>query len=130
LKGDFVDICEGIINKTLDQVEVEFEAKATVCKYVVPEGYPDNPLKGEKIEVGRVPEGVKVYYASVDDREDGLYLSGSRAVAFVGIADNLEEAEKLAQSAVGAVKGPVFHRKDIGTKELVDARVEMMEGLR
>ena len=130
MNGDFVDVCEGIINRTLDQVEVSFENKATVCKYVVPDGYPDNPCKGDKIEVGEIPEGVKVYYASVDDKEDGLYLSGSRAVAFVGIADTLEEAEKLAQSAVGAVKGPVFHRKDIGTAELVGKRVEMMKEIR
>lgn len=130
LKSDFVDICEGIINKTLDQVPVEFEKKATVCKYVVPEGYPDKPVKGEKIEVGEVPKGVHIYYASVDKREDGLYLSGSRAVAFVGVADTIEEAERLAQSAVGSVKGPVFHRKDIGTKELIDKKVEMMKGLR
>ena len=130
LKTDFVDICEGIINKTLDQVEVEFENKATVCKYVVPDGYPYNPCSGDKIEVGEIPDGVKVYYASVDDREDGLYLSGSRAVAFVGIADDLEEAERLAQSAVGSVKGPVFHRKDIGTAQLVEQRVDMMKSLR
>ncbi len=130
LKSDFVDICEGIIHKTLDQVECEFEKKATVCKYVVPNGYPDNPCKGDKIEVGEVPEGVKIYYASVDQREDGLYLSGSRAVAFVGIADSLEEAEKLAESAVGSVIGPVFYRKDIGTAELVAKRVEMMKEIR
>lgn len=130
LKSDFVDICEGMINKTLDQVDIEFEKKATVCKYVVPEGYPDKPVKGEKIEVGKIPEGVHAYYASVDQREDGLYLSGSRAIAFVGVADTIEEAERLAQSAVGSVKGPVFHRKDIGTKELIDKKVEMMKGLR
>ena len=130
MDGDFVDVCEGIINRTLDQVDVKFENKATVCKYVVPDGYPDNPCKGDKIEVGEIPEGVKVYYASIDSREDGLYLSGSRAVAFVGIADSLPEAEKLAQSAVGAVKGPVFHRKDIGTEALINERVEMMKNIR
>ncbi len=130
LKTDFVDICEGMIHGTLDQVEVDFENKATVCKYVVPDGYPDNPCKGDKIEVGSVPEGVRVYYASVDQREDGLYLSGSRAVAFVGIADTLAEAESLAESAVGSVSGPVFYRKDIGTAELVQKRVDHMKELR
>ena len=129
LKTDFVDICEGIINKTLDQVEVEFEKKATVCKYVVPEGYPDKPVKGEKIEIGEVPEGVKVYYASVDAKEDGLYLGGSRAAGFVGIASSVSEAEKLAQAGVESVTGPVFHRKDIGTTELIQQRVEMMKRL-
>ncbi|MBU1992183.1 phosphoribosylamine--glycine ligase, partial [Patescibacteria group bacterium] len=130
LKTDFVEVCEAQINGTLNDLNVEFEKKATVCKYVVPNGYPDNPCKGDKIEVGEIPEGVKVYYASVDQREDGLYLSGSRAVAFVGIADTLGEAEKLAQSALYSVKGPVFYREDIGTAKLVQKRVDHMRELR
>lgn len=130
LKTDFVDLCEAIIAGTLADLRVEFENKATVCKYVVPEGYPDKPVKGEKIEVGEVPEGVSTYYASVDAREDGLYLSGSRAIAFVAASETLEEAEKLAASAVDSVKGPVFYRTDIGKAELINARVKMMKDLR
>lgn len=130
LETDFVEICEAQINGTLDELQIKFQEKATVCKYVVPNGYPDNPCKNEKISVGEIPAGVKVYYASVDQRGDDLYLSGSRAVAFVGIADNLSDAEKLAQSALGSVKGPVFYREDIGTRELVQKRVDMMKKLR
>jgi phosphoribosylamine---glycine ligase len=130
LKSDFVEICEAMIEGRLDEAEVEFEKKATVVKYVVPEGYPDAPVKGEKIEVGDVPEGVKAYYASVDKREDGLYLLGSRAIAFVGVADTIEEAEKLAQSAVASVTGPVFSRADIGTAELIQKRLDHMAELR
>ena len=130
LKTDFVDICEAIIYGTLNKLKIEFEEKATVCKYVVPKGYPENSVKGEQIQVGNIPDGVKLYYASVDDRDGDLYLSGSRAIALVGIADSIEEAEKLAESAVSAISGPVFHRKDIGTAELIDERVEMMKELR
>lgn len=128
LKTDFVAVCEGILNGTLG--ELEFEQKATVVKYVVPEGYPTAPKKGEKIEVGSVPTGVRAYYASVNQKEDGLYLSGSRAVAFVGIGDSLAEAEASAQSAVSSVKGPVFYRKDIGTAELIQKRAVHMKELR
>ena len=130
LKSNFVEICMAQIEGNLDQVKVEFDHKATVCKYVVPDGYPDNPCKGDKIEVGDVPEGVRAYYASVDKREDGLYLSGSRAIAFVGVADTLVEAEKLAQSAVGSVSGPVFYREDIGTAELIQKRIDHMKEIR
>lgn len=130
LKTDFVDVCLAIINGTLGDLKVEFEKKATVCKYLVPDGYPDNPCKDKKIEVGVIPPEVKTYYASVDQREDGLYLSGSRAIAFVGIADNLDAASAIATSALDMVKGPVFYRKDIGTKELIDKRLKMMEEIR
>ncbi|MEK7126794.1 MAG: phosphoribosylamine--glycine ligase [Patescibacteria group bacterium] len=141
LKTDFVEICEAVISGDLKGLgKVEFENKATVCKYVVPQGYPDNPVKGEKIEIGDINDAgragsgasgvLKTYFASVNQRDDGLYLSGSRAIAFVGIADNLEEAERLAETGVESVKGPVFHRKDIGTAELIQKKVKMMQDLR
>lgn len=130
LKSDFVAICDSIINGDLNNIRIEFENKATVCKYAVPNGYPDAPIKGEKIEVGEMPEGVKVYFASVDEKEDGLYLAGSRAVAVVGIGDDLAAAEKLAEEGVNLIKGPVFHRKDIGTKALIDTKIEMMKEIR
>ena len=130
LKTDFVAVCEAVINGDLNNLKVEFENKATVCKYIVPDGYPIDPKKGERIEVGEVPEGVKMYYASVDQTDEGLVLSSSRAVAFVGIADSLEDAERLAESACGSVKGPVFYRKDIGTEALIQKRIDMMKELR
>ncbi|MBI2634593.1 phosphoribosylamine--glycine ligase [Candidatus Peregrinibacteria bacterium] len=130
IKTDFVEVCQAIIAGELAGMKIEFENKATVCKYVVPKGYPDKPVKGEKIIIGDVPAGVRTYFALVDSREDGLYLSGSRAVAFVGIGDTVEEAEKLAQSAVEKVQGPVFYRKDIGTKALIDERIKMMKEIR
>lgn len=128
LKTDFVEVCERIIAGTLESVD--FEHKATVVKYVCPEGYPTAPVKNEKIVVGAVPAGVRVYFASVDAREDGLYLLGSRTVAMVGVADTLAEAEQLAEEACAAVSGPVFHRRDVGTAELIGKRVEMMKRLR
>ncbi|MFH1641400.1 MAG: phosphoribosylamine--glycine ligase [Nanoarchaeota archaeon] len=130
LKTDFVDICKAVIYGTLDTINAEFSDDATVCKYAVPKGYPDNPVKGEKVSVSEVSDKAKVYYASVDKKEDGLYMTGSRAIAFVGIHPSIEEAEVIAEDAVCSVKGPVFHREDIGTKKLIDKRVRHMEKLR
>ncbi|MFA5829448.1 MAG: phosphoribosylamine--glycine ligase [Candidatus Gracilibacteria bacterium] len=130
LKTNFVQVCQAVINGDLNHLKVEFENKATVCKYIVPEGYPEKPVKGKKIEIGKIPDGVNLYYASVDQTDEGLILSSSRAVALVGIADTIAEAEKIAQSACASVKGPVFYRKDVGTDELIQKRVEMMKKLR
>ena len=130
LKTDFVTVCESIIAGTLDQIKVEFENKATVVKYVCPEGYPNASVKNVKIEIGGIPESVKMYFGSVDGRDDGLYLLGSRAVAMVGIGATLVVAEALAEAACLAVTGPVFHRKDVGTAELIGKRIESMRALR
>ncbi|MBI2638048.1 phosphoribosylamine--glycine ligase [Candidatus Peregrinibacteria bacterium] len=135
LKTDFVEVCEAILGGNLNRVKIEFENKATVCKYIVPEGYPENPRAGEKIEIepstlNPQPSTLRMYYASVDQRDDGLYLSSSRAIAFVGIADTLDIAEKIAEQACGNVKGLVFHREDIGTAALIEKRVRMMREFR
>ena len=135
LQTDFVDICEAIIEGALEHCPVAFAGKATVCKYVVPKGYglpKDHPEAGStsaEIEVGDVGEA-KLYFASVDKRGDGLYMTTSRAIGVLGMADRLSEAEKIAEGAVLAVIGPVDHRPDIGTAQLIDKRVRHMRALR
>jgi phosphoribosylamine--glycine ligase len=135
LKTDFVDVCKAIIDGTLGTLPVEFEKRATVCKYIVPKGYglpkdhPDAKSTSGKIEVGNVKDA-KLYYASVDKRDDGLYMTTSRAIGVVGIAENLEKAEQIAEQAISAVKGPVDHRPDIGTKPLVQRRIDHMKKIR
>jgi phosphoribosylamine--glycine ligase len=54
-------------------------------------------------------------------------MSSSRALAFVGIADTITEAEKKAASALSSVSGPVFYRDDIGTDELIQKRIDHMK---
>ena len=135
LKTDFVDICKHIINGTLDTIKIEFDQKATVCKYVVPKGYglpadhPDAASSRAKIEVGDVGKA-RLYYSSVDKKEEGLYLSSSRAIGIVGIADNLDEARRIAEDGVKAVKGPVAYREDIGTQALIQKRIDHMKKIR
>jgi phosphoribosylamine--glycine ligase len=133
LKTDFVDICEAIIEEKLDKLPIEFEKRATVCKYIVPKGYPENPVSGEKIDLAGLPQEsdrLKIYDAAIERKNDGVYLSGSRAIAVVGIGNNLDEAQIIAEEAASAVRGNVFHRKDIGTQELIQLRVHHMDLLR
>ena len=135
LKTDFVEICRHIVAGTLNKLKIEFEPKATVCKYVVPKGYglpadhSDAASSRAKIEVGDVGKA-RLYYSSVDKKEDGLYLSSSRAIGIVGIANTLEEARKIAEEGVKAVKGPFAYRTDIGTDALIQKRIDHMKKIR
>lgn len=114
LESDFVELCEAMIAGNLTQNHARFAKKATVCKYAVPFGYPDTPVKNERVDVSGVQNKDQLYYAAVDAREDGLYETGSRTVAVVGIADALTQAEAIAEEEIQRVKGPLFHREDIG----------------
>lgn len=130
LESDFVEICLGIANTTLNECDVTFSNKATVCKYAVPEGYPDSPIKGERIDISKVENPDHLYFASVDIKGDTLIESGSRTVAVVGIADTLQEAEAIAESEIKRIEGPLFHRKDIGTEALIQKRIKHMNVLK
>jgi phosphoribosylamine--glycine ligase len=130
LQSDFIAICLGIVNTTLNKCDVVFSNKATVCKYAVPEGYPDSPVKGEHIDISKVENHDQLYLASVDLKNNLLLESGSRTVAVVGIADTLQEAEAIAESEINRIDGPLFHRKDIGTNKLIDKRIHHMKTLR
>lgn len=122
----FLSIAEGKIRKPT------FSEECTVVKYLVPEGYPDKPLKDAEVSVdaaGIKKMGAKIYYASVYEKYGKVYTTGSRAFGILGNGGTLEEAEQLAEKACGLVKGPVWHRKDIGTKALVQKRIEHMRYL-
>ncbi|MBR9699425.1 phosphoribosylamine--glycine ligase [Candidatus Woesearchaeota archaeon] len=128
MTSDYVELCQAIVDGTLENYQISFDKKATVCKYAVPEGYPTDPVRDEKVSLGEVSDA-EVFYASVDQKEDGLYMSGSRAIAFVGVGASLDEAEKKAQAALSAVSGKVFFREDIGTKKLIQKRIDHMKAL-
>lgn len=134
LESDLVSVFQHIIAGTLDKADVRFKPMATVCKYIVPDGYPENPKKGGNIDISELPiesEKLRIYEAAVDLQGPGVYrLSGSRALGIVGIAPTIDEAESIAESAAQMVRGPVFHRKDIGTAPLIEQRIRHVANVR
>ncbi|PKL36765.1 phosphoribosylamine--glycine ligase [Candidatus Peregrinibacteria bacterium HGW-Peregrinibacteria-1] len=138
LDGDLVEICEAMIDGKLDEVEVLFSNMATVCKYVVPQWYPDG-VRGDadnrlwlELPVDSVLDErqLQVYLGSVEEVDGELRMLGSRAVAFVGIGATLEEAERIAQSGVEMVRGAVRYRSDIGKAAVIEEKIQSMNGFR
>lgn len=135
LKTDFIEVCMAIIEGCLEGLDIVFEKKATVCKYVVPRGYglpqdhPDAASTSSRIVIGDT-QGARLYYSSIDQRTDGLYMTSSRAIGVVGIADTISEAEKIAEGAIAGIRGPVDHRPDIGTEPLLRKRVEHIQRIK
>ncbi len=130
LQSDLIDIFLGITNSSLSTCDVTFSAKATVCKYAVPVGYPDSPVKDKTIDIIKIKNPDQLFYASVDTENGTLIETGSRTVAVIGIADTLQEAEAIAESEIKRVEGPLFHRTDIGTNHLINKRINHMKILR
>ena len=139
LNTEFLDVLTAAReNEPLPQLS--FNPKATVCKYAVPDGYPTNPEAGAKVKideetVANVTEQSSgealLFYASVGERDDGIYTTTSRSFAVVGLADTITEAEEIAEEALAAAgEEGLRMRHDIGKPELVQQRIDHMAELR
>lgn len=131
LRTDFIDVLTAA--REGDPLpHLSFDKKATVCKYAVPSGYPTNPEGGTRIGIDESSTGgARVFYASVDEREDGIYTTTSRSFAVVGIADTITAAERIADDAIrDAGDEGLRVRHDIGTEALVQRRIDHMVELR
>lgn len=135
LKADFVDLCMAASVGELERIDYAFEAKATVCKYIVPEAYPA-PSTPRPIVVSDdllAASDVRWFWAASKQEGAQTFMTSSRAGAFVGIGDSLEEAERAAERAaqnVAELSGGVRHRADIGRSKVIEARVRHMTALR
>lgn len=130
LKTDFVLICQAIIDNKLSELDIVFEEKATVCVYIVPEGYA-NPSavkpegQSDEIIIGDI--GTAVLYHSADFEKDGkLHMTSSRCLALLGKEDTVEEARLIAMSAAEEIGGCVDYRSDIGSSQLIQKDIDLV----
>ncbi len=131
LESDFAAICRAIADRTLKDVPVRFSPLASVCKYLVPEGYPDQPRKGDPVHLpAELPRNVTLFLSAVDVKDHTLVATGSRTVAAVGTGASIAEAEVGCEEVVRMIPGPFFHRADIGTERAIAQRVEHMKAVR
>jgi len=131
MEDNVVDIVRFLLDGI--QKPIDFENKATVCKYIVPEGYPkklnkvlDVTFDDEEIK----KTGVNVYYSSGFDNNGKLRVGCERGIAFIAKADTIFEANQLVEKAISMVNGNFHYREDIGTKQLINSIIEKAQGVR
>ncbi len=131
LETDLLGVFKAITDGTLQSLHTAFAPEASVCKYIVPEGYPDAPRKGDPVSLPEILlPGVSLFLSAVDIRAGELIATGSRTVAVVARAPTVAEAEAACERFASIIPGPFFHRKDIGTPAALNARVQHMRTLR
>ena len=127
LETSFLNICKGIVEGTLNTVDIKYRNKYTVCRYLVPNGYPENPSKNHEIYVSGTNND-NLIYASVnpnnlsklDDVQahlldfTKLLQLGSRTIAGIAVGDTLQDATEMVITELNKVSGPLWQRTDIG----------------
>ena len=131
LDSDFASICMNIVEGSLG--EVEFRKEASVCKYIVPEGYGSNPAKDATLVVDdSYEEHADLYYAAVNLEDNGVIeTTSSRAAAVVSSGQNISEAEAKCEKALSHISGNnLYVRNDIAKSHLIEKRIANMESIR
>lgn len=133
LKTPLHSICKAVAEENLEGHPVEFEKRAAVCKYVVPNGYPG---KKERFrftpmdEAAVKAQGVELFYSGVEKKADGLYTTGSRGFAVTAKGTDVPDAFRTAESALSKMDLEGFrYRKDIASPESLARKVDRMRRL-
>lgn len=111
LSSSFDEVCQSIIDGNLGQVQ--FENKATVCVYVVPEGYPGPDIVIDSPLDLSIATTAQLYHASVYEKEGKILTTGSRAIGVLGKGDTVAQAREIAYANASRIKGKVRFRSDI-----------------
>ena len=132
IDDDFAKISKQIVCGNLE--EAKFENKASVCKYVVPNNYPNTEAADTilKVDEEKIKDlDAQVYYAAVyQDENDDVRLTSSRALGVLAVRDTIEEAEIACEEAIKYIEGDIYHRSDVATKELLNEKIKHMEEVR
>ncbi len=139
LIGDLLEIVEAAVEGRLPSVKYSFkEDIVAISKAIAPLGYPHNRdlARGRSItiDMDKIRKlDCEVYFGSVIE-DGGLYKTlGSRAMEVLAVGNTYEEAYEKVEGCIAHIKSPdwqLIHRRDIGSKELIEKRVRDAEHVR
>ena len=120
LKTDLADILLACCEEKLDDINIQWLDKKSLCVVLCSKGYPDKFLK--KIEIGNLNQ-IKIsstnflFHAGTVKKNDKVYAVGGRVLNFVSISDNFADSKKEIIDNIERLNwSGGFYRKDIGYK--------------
>jgi phosphoribosylamine--glycine ligase len=120
LKTDLFDVLEAAIDGRLDEIELEWDNRSTVCVVMASGGYPIAYEKGYPInglELQKQKDNVIVFHAGTKKDGNRVVTNGGRVLGVTAFGDSMEEARKTAYMAVSEIEFEnKQYRTDIGIK--------------
>lgn len=124
LESDLLDVMLAVCDNKLNDIELKWSPKKSICVVLASGGYPGSYLKGIEIfGLDRVDDDVAVLHGGtmvdgvchLDTCYDAIVTSGGRVLGVTALGDTHEEAREKAYSNVGKIRFEgMQYRKDIG----------------
>ena len=132
LQGDLLEALWATASGCLDEVELATDPRTACCVVVCSGGYPGSIQSGgviEGIDAALAEAGpgqeVMVFHAGTRMTDEELRNSGGRVLGVTALAEDLGQAQALANRAADRITFPgSFFRRDIGHRVLATAPAE------
>ncbi|MCW8917857.1 MAG: phosphoribosylamine--glycine ligase [Gammaproteobacteria bacterium] len=121
LKSDLVALCNAALDRRLDRVSAEWDARAAVGVVLAAGGYPGDYAKGEVIAGLQGADSVdaKIFHAGTAERDGQVVTAGGRVLCATALGQSVGEAQQRAYALAERISWPgMFIRHDIGYRAI------------
>ena len=117
LKSDLVELIQAALAGRLDEIESQWDERASLGVVLAAGGYPNGYKKGDIIY--GLPAGEssdsKVFHAGASLSNNNIVTSGGRVLCAVGLGETVSDAQQCAYELVKGINWDgVYYRTDIG----------------
>jgi phosphoribosylamine---glycine ligase len=117
METDLVDVCQAIVGKTVNTLNIKWSAKSAVCVYVVSKDYPKSSSEQMPITFSAHMES-NAYYGAVALLNNELVTNGGRVLSVTSVGLSKAEAQNKVYHDLNKVFFEGMHfRKDIGQRD-------------
>jgi phosphoribosylamine--glycine ligase len=112
----------GVLNKNLNEISLDFRHEAAVCVVMASNGYPGKYDKG-KIITGLQNfeniDDVLIFHAGTKRLNDQFMTSGGRVLGVTAFGSDIKKAIENSYNAIGKINFEnAYYRKDIGRRAI------------
>ena len=127
LETPLTNILKSIIRQDLDKLEIKFRKEYSLCRYLVPPGYPNyvNGTNPSNVSINIINNNnnnnnnnILLAGITQGSSTDNFKLTRSRSIALISCHSRLEKCIEEIEKLTSTIQGPVIYRKDIGSNYL------------
>ena len=120
LDTDIIEIFESCIDEKLNEIEIKWINKKSLCVVLCSNGYPDKYEKNiiiNNFEKLNLNENNYLFHAGTQKKDNKIYAVGGRVLKFISLSNTYSEAKKNIHENLKKLNWKEgFFRKDIGYK--------------
>jgi len=119
LKSNIASLCIAATQGRLNEVTIEWDARACLGVVMAADGYPEKYTKDKKIELPSNSTNLKIFHAGTKIKNNSIYSNGGRVLCATALGQDIQQAQARAYEFLEKVHWQdAYYRTDIGFKAI------------